>query len=527
MKSRPDVVAIAVFIVFFALVTVLGFIAARWRRGDLNVIHEWGLAGRRFGTVVTWFLMGGDLYTAYTMIAVPALVYGSGAVGFFALPYTIVAYPFFYLTMPRLWNVSKRHAFVTTADFVQGRYGNRLLALAIAVTGIIATLPYIALQLVGIQVVISAMGIGGSGIGADAPLIIAFVILAAYTYTSGLRAPALIAFVKDLMIYITVIVAVIAIPWKLGGFAHIFAAAQNAFAARVPPAAPGSVILGPAGYWAFSTLALGSAFALFLYPHSVTGTLASARGDVLRRNAVFLPAYSLVLGLIALLGYMAIAAGVKVKSPNSAVPALFNAMFPSWFIGFAFAAIAIAALVPAAIMSIAAANLWTRNIYKAFLRPDASDAQEARIAKITSLVVKVGALAFIIFLPTQYAINLQLLGGIWILQTFPAIILGLYTRWFHHHALLWGWLVAMILGSSLFLLQGLKPTAPLVIGSFSAVVYIAVEAVIVNIAVAALLTVVLDRAGIRRGPDATVAEDYDDPPPVIVPTTTLGTTQPL
>ncbi|MBV9103845.1 MAG: sodium:solute symporter, partial [Candidatus Eremiobacteraeota bacterium] len=228
MKSRPDVVAIAVFIVFFALVTVLGFIAARWRRGDLNVIHEWGLAGRRFGTVVTWFLMGGDLYTAYTMIAVPALVYGSGAVGFFALPYTIVAYPFFYLTMPRLWNVSKRHAFVTTADFVQGRYGNRLLALAIAVTGIIATLPYIALQLVGIQVVISAMGIGGSGIGADAPLIIAFVILAAYTYTSGLRAPALIAFVKDLMIYITVIVAVIAIPWKLGGFAHIFAAAQSA-----------------------------------------------------------------------------------------------------------------------------------------------------------------------------------------------------------------------------------------------------------------------------------------------------------
>src|SRR5690348_13987647 len=198
MPKELNWTALIVFIVLFALVTILGFIAARWRRGDLNQINEWGLGGRRFGTIVTWFLLGGDLYTAYTFIAVPALVFGAGAIGFFAVPYTIVVYPLVFLILPRLWSVAHRHNYITASDFILGRYGNRWLALAVAVTGIIATMPYIALQLVGLQVVIGAMGIGtGRGLAGDLPLVIAFVILAAFTYTSGLRAPAMIAIIKD------------------------------------------------------------------------------------------------------------------------------------------------------------------------------------------------------------------------------------------------------------------------------------------------------------------------------------------
>ncbi len=213
-----NAVALAVFIAFFGLVTVLGFVAARWRQGDLDQLHEWGLGGRRFGTVVTWFLLGGDLYTAYTFIAVPALVFGAGALGFFALPYTIIAYPFVFVVMPRLWSVSNKHGYITAADFVRGRFDSGALALAIAVTGLLATMPYIALQLVGIQVVLGAMGIEGQGVMHDLPLVIAFVILAAYTYQSGLRAPALIAVVKDAIIYVTVIAAVVVIPIELGGY---------------------------------------------------------------------------------------------------------------------------------------------------------------------------------------------------------------------------------------------------------------------------------------------------------------------
>src|ERR1700732_369868 len=216
--------ALIVFVALFGFITWLGFAAAHWRKGDLDQLHEWGLGGRRFGTLITWFLIGGDLYTAYTFIAVPALAFGAGAVAFFAVPYTILIYPILFLVFPRLWNVCRKHGYVTACDFVRGRFGNRWLALAVAVTGIVATMPYIALQLVGIQVVVGAMGISGTGFTADLPLLIAFVVLAAFTYSSGLRAPASIAVVKDLLIYVTAFVAVIVIPMELGGFARIFAA---------------------------------------------------------------------------------------------------------------------------------------------------------------------------------------------------------------------------------------------------------------------------------------------------------------
>src|SRR6266576_478748 len=198
-----NITALVVFIIFFGFITFIGFAAANWKKGDLDKLHEWGLGGRRFGTLITWFLVGGDLYTAYTFIAVPALAFGAGAVAFFAVPYTIVIYPILFLVFPRLWHVAHKHNYITSADFVRGRFGNRWLALAVAVTGIVATMPYIALQLVGIQVMIAALGVSGTGLMGDMPLIISFAILAAFTYSSGLRAPAAIAIVKDCLIYVT------------------------------------------------------------------------------------------------------------------------------------------------------------------------------------------------------------------------------------------------------------------------------------------------------------------------------------
>src|SRR5262245_34856524 len=447
-----DLTATVIFVVLFLFVTWLGFVAARWRKADLNVLHEWGLGGRRFGTVVTWFLLGGDLYTAYTFIAVPALVFGKGAMGFFAVPYTILIYPILYIIFPRLWAIAHERGHVTAADYVRDRFGSKLLALAFALTGIVATMPYIALQLVGMEVVIGALGFPAGGFTGHLPLIIAFIILAAFTYTSGLRAPALIAIVKDMLIFVTVFAAVVIIPAKLGGYGAIFASVPQEKLILTPPNGDSLGL-----YSAYATLALGSAMALFLYPHAMTGILSSSSGNVIRRNAALLAAYSFILGLIALLGYMAIAAGVD-RDPayaagfaqygaNFAVPALFLATFPSWFVGVAFAAIAIGALVPAAIMSIACANLFTRNLYKEFLRPHCSETDEARIAKIVSLVVKIGAVVFILAIPQAYAIQLPLLGGIWIIQLLPPILLGLYTRAFNALALLIGWAAGTAIGT--------------------------------------------------------------------------------
>ena len=257
------------------------------------------------------------------------------------------------------------------------------------------------------------------------------------------------------------------------------------------------------------TLAIGSALALFLYPHAMTGILSASSGNVIRRNAALLAAYSFILGLIALLGYMAIAAGVDKNpefeagftqyGPNFAVPALFLASFSPWFVGVAFAAIAIGALVPAAIMSIACANLYTRNLYKEFWRPDCSEAQEAKMAKVVSLVVKIGAVAFVLALPQAYAIQLQLLGGIWIIQLLPAILLGLYTRWCNPNALIAGWAAGLALGTYMAGTQGFASSIyPLSVFGVAVPGYAALYSVSLNFLVAIGLTPVFDALSGKR-----------------------------
>jgi len=518
---------IVIFTILFLLVSGVGFVAAKWRAPkDMAHLDEWGLGGRSFGGWVTWFLIGGDLYTAYTFVAVPALVFGAGAAGFFAVPYTVIVYPLVFLILIRLWSVSHRHGFVTPADFVRTRFGSPTLALLIAITGIVATMPYIALQLVGIEAVLKTMGVtGDSMLARHTPIIIAFAILAAYTYQSGLRAPALIAFVKDTLIYIVILVAVIYLPYKLGGWGDIFDAADKKFQAS---AAPGDgILLNANNQIQYVTLALGSALALFLYPHSITGVLASKNRNVIKRNMSALPAYSFLLGLIALLGYMAIAANVKPLAgakagsvdSNTVVPLLFDQKFPSWFAGVAFAAIGIGALVPAAIMSIAAANLFTRNIYKEYLKRDATPAQEASVSKIASLVVKVGAVAFIVFLDPQFSIDLQLIGGIIILQTAPAVALGLYTRWMHRGALIAGWAAGIILAT--WMLWQIPNAAtkkahfggsafPLSEFGFDSTktIYVGFVAVAVNLLVAVLATFLFRALKTPDGVDGTKPDDY-------------------
>jgi len=490
MTSEPlDYSAIGVFVFFFLLVTVMGFVAARWRRPEtLAHIDEWGLGGRQFGTWITWFLVGGDFYTAYTVIAVPALVYGVGAYGFFALPYTILVYPFVFAVMPLLWRVARDGNHVTAADVVGATYGSRALELAVAMTGIVATMPYIALQLIGMAVVIKALGFEG-----EIPLIAAFLVLALYTYSSGLRAPALIAFVKDVMIYIVVLVAIAFIPLKLGGYAAIFSAADEAFKAK----GSGGTLLAPAQYLPYVTLAFGSALAAFMYPHTLTGIFASRSANTIRKNAILLPAYTLLLGLLALLGYMGHAAGLKLASNNDVVPVLFKTLFDGWFAGFAFAAIGIGALVPAAVMSIGAANLFTRNVWKAYVQPGVSDAGEAQVAKITSMLVKVGALLVILFLPTQFALDLQLLGGLWILQTFPAVVFGLFTKWFRAPALLAGWAAGLAGGTYLSWSDGLKPLHTFVIGDTKFTLYVGLFALLANIGVTILVNLFWPRPAVK------------------------------
>ncbi|OLE26483.1 MAG: sodium:solute symporter [Actinobacteria bacterium 13_1_20CM_3_71_11] len=514
-------VQFGVFAGVFAIVTVVGFLAARWRRPqNIHTLEEWGLGGRAFGNWVTWFLLSGDIYTAYTFVAIPTLMYGIGAGGFFAIPFLVILYPLLFVLLPRFWSVAHVNGYVTPAEFVRNRYGSPGLGLLVAATGILATMPYIALQLVGIQAVFRVMGVPGPW-----PLTIAFAVLAVYTFISGLRGPALISIIKDALIMWTVLGVILMVVTTSGGWAELFHSAGAKFAAT--PNLTDGLTLAPSGQLSYVTLAVGSAFALFLYPHTLTGTLAARNRNTIKRNLVALPVYTLMLGFLALLGYAAISAGVQPigGDRNTIVPRLLDSAFPAWSSGLALAAIGVGAMVPAAIMSIGSANLFTRDIYRVFIRPDATPAREARVSRTASLTTKLGALLVIALFNTQFAIDMQLVGGVLILQTLPAFALGLRSAWAHRWALAGG-LVAGLTTGLIMLYQipqlggadghtilrahfggSAWPLSHLGLHT-SAAVYAGVLALVVNLVVTVVATPVLHRLGVPAGVDATRPEHY-------------------
>ncbi|MGW0778927.1 sodium:solute symporter family protein [Streptomyces sp. NPDC002835] len=498
----------AAFLAVIGGASLLAISARRLHAEDtLPSLDGWALADRSLGTVWTWLLLGGTIFTAYTFAAVPGLVYGIGAPAFFALPYTVIVCPLAFVLLPRMWQVARDHGYVTAADFVRGRYGSPPLALVVALTGILATMPYLALQLLGIRAVLTAGGLYPSAATGDLAMATIFAGLAVATYRHGLRAPTVISALKGVAVF----VSVLAVSWlvlaRLGGPGAVFdaAAARLAEPGAAPAGGTASLVLAPDQQPAFATLAVGSALALLMYPHVLTAAFAASGPRVLRRVAVALPAWTAVLALFGLLGIAALAAGVQAPdgSAEAAVPILVDRLMPAPLAGLVFGAITVGALVPAAVMSIAAATSFVRNVYVEYFHRTATPKRQVRVAKAVSLTAKVGAVAFVFGLRDQDAINLQLLGGVWILQIFPAVAIGLYTRRLHHRALLAGWAVGMVLGTVMVVREGFSPLVPLGLPGHAVEIYAGLAALLLNLTVALAGTAVLKRIGTPQGADST------------------------
>jgi SSS family solute:Na+ symporter len=131
------------------------------------------------------------------------------------------------------------------------------------------------------------------------------------------------------------------------------------------------------------------------------------------------------------------------------------------------------------------------------------------MAKWVSLIVKVGALVFVLFVPIQYAIQLQLLGGICIIQTMPAVMLGAFTRWFNDWALLVGWAAGTAAGIWMAYVMDLTPIYPLALGGFTFPGYTALYTVVLNLAIAIVLTPIFNALSVPAKPfDETAPADY-------------------
>lgn len=498
-----DIAGIIAFLVLFVVFVALGFYGSRWRKGDLSKLSEWGLAGRNLGPYISWFLIGADVFTAYTFVAVPSLAYASGSIAFYAVPYVAIVFGIAMLTMPRLWQVSRNNGYITASDFVKNRFDSRLLAIIIALTAVIATLPYIALQIAGMQAVLSIMlyGVASASTVSEIALIISFIILAAFTFTSGLRGVTLGSIFKDILIFLTVIVVIVAVLMSYGGFAHAFTSIASIKGAAA--ASPYSN-LPAASVPAFLTLFIGSALALYLYPHIINGSLASSSKKNLRRSLAMLPIYSIGLALLALFGiiiYAVPSALAIVKAAGNGllvVPSLVVSVLPGWLAGVCLLGIFIGGMVPAALMAIAAANLLSRNVIKEF-KKDLTPKGETTLAKWLSVAIKFVALGFVFIAPLTYAIQLQLLGGIIILQLLPAIFLGLYMKDLDWKPLTLGWAAGLASGIWLVLLANhFGPLATSDFGTGIGLLYIGLISLAINIVISIAGSGFVNMIGARR-----------------------------
>lgn len=487
--NANQTVEISVFLVLFAIFAFLGFYASRWRKGNLKDLGDWALAGRRLGPFLAWFLIGADLYTAYTFVAVPSGMFAAGPLFFFAVPYVAVTFAIAIITMPKLWVESRKHGFVTAADFVKHRFGP-ILAVLIALTGIVAELPYIALQIVGMTAVLTVMLQGVASdvvLLTEVSLVISFIVLALFTFTSGLRGATLTAVFKDVLIFITVISVIVIVPAHVGGFAKAFAA-KPTFSTLSP--------LAGSAYW---TLWLGSALALFLYPHAINGSLSASSEKKLRLSTALLPIYGVGLALLALFGVLVYAVAPAMaylaKAPAATrgilvVPALIQYSMPPWFAGLAFLGIFIGGLVPASIMAMSQANLLVRNVLKEFV-PGMKAETETKLAKVFSAVFKFVALGFVFIVPLTYAIQLQLLGGILILQTIAPVFMGLFVKRMNKYAMIAGW--ALGISTGVYLVEYVNHFQKLVTSFYKSpygLLYIGLLSVAVNVAVACVGTLI-------------------------------------
>jgi SSS family solute:Na+ symporter len=324
-----------------------------------------------------------------------------------------------------------------------------------------------------------------------------FAGLAVATYHRGLRAPTVISAFKTLAVFGSAIAVVGYVLVKVGGLGTIFDAASRRLSEQP---SGGSLLLTPAQQPAYATLALGSALALFMYPHVLTVSFAAKGRDTLRRVPVMLPAWTAMLAVFAFFGIAALAAGVRTPpgGGEATVPLLVQHVMPAPVAGLVFGVLIVGGLVPAAVMSISAATSFVRNVYVEYFHPTATPKHQVRIAKAVSLTAKVGAIAFVLGLRDQDAINLQLLGGVWILQIFPAVVIGLFTRRLHPRALLAGWATGMVGGTYAVVHAGFSPVVSVGPGLYAGIV-----ALVLNLTVTIAATAVLEMLGTPRGADAT------------------------
>jgi len=398
---------------------LVGIYAGRRVKMDLE---NWTVGGRRFGSLIIWLLMAGEIYTTFTFLGASGWAYSKGAPTYYIMIYGTLAYTLSFFILPELWKLGKRHGLHTQPDFFIRIYGSRFLGVLVAVVGILSIIPYLQLQLAGLGMIVEVSSNGA--IPSRLAIILSFVLTCIFVYTSGIRGSAWVSVIKDVMMIVAIGVVGLGVPRiYFGGIGKMFRAliAQKPDHLVFPGAAPTMDTL-----WVMSTVLL-TGMGFYMWPH-VFGSAFSAKSDkIIKRNAIIMPFYQIPILLVFMVGFSAFLALPGLKNGDLAFLELVHKTYPSWFLGFIGAAGAVTAMVPASILVLFASTLLAKNVYQAGFNPSASEATVMRLSRAMVFVITTTALVFALFLPNAL-VNLLLIGYDGVSQFFPGVVLGLFWK---------------------------------------------------------------------------------------------------
>jgi SSS family solute:Na+ symporter len=422
-------IALAIILGVVLLSSGLGVFAGARRKMDLET---WTVGGRRFGVILIWLLMAGEIYTTFTFLGASGWAYSRGAPAFYIMIYGTLAYTISFFILPAIWRIGKKHSLHTQPDFFIARYGSRSLGVFVAVIGVFCIIPYLQLQLKGLGLIVTEAS--NHAIGFNTAIVIGFFLTCLFVFTSGIRGSAWVSIIKDIMMLLSVGIVGIGIPYiYFGGIGKMFHALAAQHPARlVFPGATATMDVP----WVMSTVLLTGA-GFYMWPNIFATAFSAKSSETIKRNAVIMPLYQLPILLILMVGFTALLAIPGLKDGDFAFLSIVNRTYPQWFMGFVGAAGAVTAMVPASILVLFASALLAKNVYQTGINPKASDQDVVRLSRLMVVVVMAAGLLFAIWFPNAL-VNLLLIGYNGVSQFCPGVVLGLYWKRLHAKAVFAG-----------------------------------------------------------------------------------------
>jgi len=421
--------ALVIILVTIFFSAAVGITAGRRVRMNLE---NWTVGGRRFGIILIWLLMAGEIYTTFTFLGASGWAYSRGAPTFYILIYGTLAYTASFFILPAVWKFGKRFGLHTQPDFFIKRYESRGLGVAVALIGVLSIIPYLQLQLTGLGFIVEVASNGA--IRSNLAILLAFVLTCAFVYTSGIRGAAWVSIIKDVLMIAAVAVVGIGVPRiYFGSHGKMFRALIESRPDHLvfPGATANLDVL-----WVMST-ALLTGLGFYMWPHVFGSAFSAKSAETIKKNAVIMPFYQIPILLVFLVGFTALLVIPGLQNGDLAFLELVHKTYPSWFMGFVGAAGAVTAMVPASVLVLFASTLLAKNVYQAGFAPQTDEASVLRLSRILVVVIMGFALLFAFYLPNAL-VNLLLIGYDGVTQFFPGVVLGLFWKGVKRKGVVWG-----------------------------------------------------------------------------------------